>query len=230
MEPREKTVVLDAEVASQVLSIIEKAGKYVTFVTPYLKLWRHIQTAIDNAVTRGVKVTFIVRASSEMNYNDLEWLASHNVEVLVTEWLHAKIYLNESRVLISSMNITEQSITNASEFAMYVEDRADAKRFRDYVSSLKKKAQLIKTYERAGEPVHSILEERNVATGRCIRCSRQIVFDPLRPLCEDCYQAWSVFENPDYAEKYCHKCGKPAQVTYDKPLCEACYRSQNFGT
>src|SRR2546425_6858641 len=211
----DNAVFLDEEVEPQVLSMIQNATKHVTFVTPYLSLWGHLETAIDKAISRGVGSTFIIRPGEKQSTEDQEWLFGHKVKLYELPNLHAKIYINESTVLISSMNITEHSTTNSLEFAMIVESRKDATRFRNYVSDMLKRAEVVQLAEPEGQEVEQ--------TGRCIRCGRQIDFNVSRPLCDSCYQSWAVYANTDYPERHCHSCGKPSQVTYARPLCGDCY-------
>jgi len=59
----------------------------------------------------------------------------------------------------------------------------------------------------------------------CIRCGDRLPFDPYRPLCDECYWSWAVYQNPSYPEHYCHSCGEQTKTTKDKPLCYLCYTS-----
>ncbi len=211
-----KITFVDDEVEAQILSIIRNAIRNVILVTPYLALWGHLQNTIDEAVSRGVVVSFIIRTKEKPPIEDMGWLVDHKVKLYEIPDLHAKIYINESTVLISSMNITEHSTTNSLEIAMIVESRKDATRFRNYVSGMLKRAEVVQLAEPEGQEVEQ--------TGRCIRCGRQIDFNVSRPLCDSCYQSWAVYANTDYPERHCHSCGKPSPVTYARPLCGDCYK------
>lgn len=217
MSTEENTVFMDDSVMPQVMHIMDAAREYAIFVTPYLDLWNHLQNAIDKAVDKGVKVSFILRSNNDQRKeDDVNWLIQHRVRVYEVPDLHAKIYLNESSVLISSMNITEHSTTNSLEFAMIVRNKNSAKEFRDYVSQLRKRAKPIES---------SRSEKREIQeTGKCIRCAREISYDSDRPLCEKCYASWAKYGDTEYPEEYCHSCGKPSTVTYGRPLCPSCFR------
>ena len=52
---------------------------------------------------------------------------------------------------------------------------------------------------------NTVQEEKK---GHCIRCNTAIPFDPSKPLCDSCYEAWVKFGNRFYEEKYCHCCGE----------------------
>jgi len=214
----DNAVFVDEEVEPQVLSMIQNATKHVTFVTPYLSLWGHLETAIDKAISRGVGISFIIRPGEKQSTEDQEWLFGHKVKLYELPNLHAKIYINESTVLISSMNITEHSTTNSLEFAMIVRSENDATRIRNYVSDLMRRAEPIQFVQSEGQETGQV--------GACIRCRQQIYFNAARPLCDNCYQLWAEYGNEDYAERYCHSCGKPSLVTYAKPLCGTCYQKE----
>ncbi len=136
----DKAVFFDDEVEPQIYSIVDKATKYVTIVTPYIELWGHLQSKIEKALARGVVISFIIRKENNSNNakrrEALDWLKRHNVKIYEKDLLHAKIYMNDSTVLISSMNIYNFSANNSLEFAMIVKDKSGAVQFRNYVSEL----------------------------------------------------------------------------------------------
>jgi hypothetical protein len=210
------SIFLDDEVLPQILQVVRNASQ---LVTPYVRLWGHLQNAMDEAVNRGVAISFVVRAGERNQSEELEWLREHDVTVYEVAHLHAKIYLNERTVLISSMNITEKSTTNSHDFAMKVQSEDDTKKLRDYVARLTGKVN-------ASRPARSARQEiREV--GICIRDGSKMDFDAARPLCAKCYLEWVKYKNEDYVEKYCHSCGKLTKTTYARPLCLACYKKLN---
>ena len=70
---------------------------------------------------------------------------------------------------------------------------------------------------------NAVQEEKK---GHCIRCNTAIPFDPSKPLCNSCYEAWVKFGNRFYEEKYCHCCGEEKKVTVATPLCYNCFSKQ----
>jgi hypothetical protein len=60
--------------------------------------------------------------------------------------------------------------------------------------------------------------------GHCIRCNKQILYDPNRPYCLECYDSWSEWENPSYKENFCHLCGKSDKSSLLYPLCRPCFQ------
>ena len=213
-----KSVFTDDEVEPLLLRLVREARRSVTLISPYLDLWTHLEDALDQAINRGIAVTFVVREDRERKPKSEDWLSRRKVKVLRLPWLHAKIYLNESTVVVSSMNITDVSTTNAHDFAMIVREKADEDVLRRYVLGLVKGAKpvLKERIEKAGE-----------RKGTCIRRGEEIDFDPKKPMCNKCYQLWAEYNNPDYQERYCHSCGKEREVTLARPLCRDCFRKQN---
>lgn len=66
----------------------------------------------------------------------------------------------------------------------------------------------------------------NKQNGYCIRCHKSVPFNMDKPLCKNCYNEWSEYENEDYIESYCHKCGiEKNNISFAKPVCYDCYKS-----
>ena len=226
----QKSVFVDDEVASRVLDIIQEAQQYVIITTPYIKLWRHAQTALGLAVRRGIKVTVIVRSENGVlkDVDDLTWLLSNGIEVRAAEYLHAKIYLNEHRVILSSMNLTEFSTKNSLEIGLIVEGERASQQVRDYVTNTLTPLAVPLSLNQA-EPSPQTVSGPTQAygpteLGHCIRCGRPISPNLSKPLCDDCYDVWAEYGNEEYSERHCHACGRPEEVTYAKPLCRECFR------
>ncbi len=231
-----KSVFFNDEVAPQVLQIIRSATKNIVFVTPYVDLWMHLKEAMRDAIEKSVDITFVLReGENRQRPEDLKWLGDHVKKVVESPYLHAKIYLNETTVLVSSMNITEKSTSNSKEFAMVVRRQDDAKMFREYVSGLIGKATTTKTSHPIREYVSGLVEKaiitqgsgsferRTSEGGYCIRSRDKIAFNVEKPLCAECFGKWNKYHDREYGERYCHSCGKSAKTTFAKPLCMACW-------
>ena len=142
-----------------------------------------------DALERKVDITFFIREGENLRRpEDLRWLRA-NVKVYEVPNLHAKIYLNERTVLVSSMNILRSSINDSKEFAMIVKSEVQKKIFRDYVSGLIPKFSTTKSSHSIGNYVsgliakatetqtsHSI-ERQTSEAGTCIRGGEKIPFN-----------------------------------------------------
>lgn len=183
------------------------------FVTPYVELWNYLRDAMDDAIGRGVLVSFVVRAGEEKQKEDLKWLRDHDIDVYEVPNLHAKIYLNERNVLVSSMDVDWQSTLNSLDFAVMIHDENDAMRLRRYAARLTKKAGPI-------SPMPVPL--RSTQQAFCIRDGKSMRFNASRPLCDSCYPKWAKSRNKNHQEGFCHSCGRLSDTTYAKPFCSSC--------
>ncbi|MBI2936561.1 MAG: hypothetical protein HYY31_07145 [Chloroflexi bacterium] len=225
MNDRKKSVFVNDEVAVQVRDIIQEARRSVILVTPYLELWRHVKTALSVAVKGGIKVTVVLRDKPEViNSQDVVWLSDAGVTVRAAGGLHAKIYLNEHEVRVSSMNLTEPSINNSLEIALRIQDEQVERQVRDYVNNL---IWALSTVVINARHRGSATSRQQGVGGFCIRCERPLSLDPDKPLCDDHYKVWAQYSDPNYSEKFCHYCGRPSDVTYSKPLCTDCFQRMN---
>ena len=189
----------DEDVAEAILDVIRTAKKEITIVSPYLNLWDEAKRAILDALRRKVTIFFALRYTRKLEHNqDLNWLEDNGIDWDAFPDLHAKIYLNEDTVLLSSMNLYAYSARHNFEVCYAVPDSASKSAIREYVDSFK-------------EPIAS-----------CIRCGTDIEPNPYRPLCERDYRSWVRFGDWFYPEKYCFLCGKRAKTTKADPFCDDC--------
>jgi len=232
MDKAQNTVYVDEEIEPRILAVIREAQKYVGIVTPYVELWQHAQNALASAVQRGVEVWAIVRDDPQvLGGEGVTWFLNNGVKVLAAKNLHAKIYLNESIVLISSMNLTAFSTNNSSEIALAVLEPRVQQQIRQYLTErLVNGAKSVSSARaervpQVAKPQRGVSRRRQVM-GHCIRCSDTVLPDIEKPLCGDCYDIWAEYQNQDYLEDYCFVCGEASRgITYAKPLCASCYRS-----
>lgn len=250
-----KLLYFDGEVLPQVYKVITESSEVITVVTPYLRLWEHLKSKLEDAFDRNVQVFFVIRDTDEAipkkrPAEDVRWLDNLGVRIIQVPNLHAKIYMNERTALLSSMNITEPSIANSHEFAIRLESEAELMAVRNYVTPLIQRHApddlKYSPQQRASQRLASLVQrlgvmgserpQRLVATrgelkptlakaGTCVRCGKGIEYDVRRPLCPTCYSSWAKFKNAGYIEKRCHACGGEERTTYRSPLCPACSKT-----
>ena len=106
------------ELSYQIEQLIKEDSEFVIFVSPYLKLTKRLKAKMSAAFDEINQVVFLYR-ENELNRSEQEWLETHsNVELIPIENLHAKIYLNEHRCLMTSMNLYEYSQVNNHEIGI----------------------------------------------------------------------------------------------------------------
>ena len=134
-------IIKDDHIPPRVLDILRDAEKRVTLVSPYNEFWTRLEKQIEATVRNGVRVDVIYRAGKRNAA--IEWLETlgPRVKVHAVENLHAKIYLNESSVLITSMNLLESSRNNSMEIGISINDEQAQDEVRKYVGTLLQNAQ-----------------------------------------------------------------------------------------
>ncbi|MCE2469699.1 MAG: hypothetical protein J4F32_04160 [Dehalococcoidia bacterium] len=246
-------VLTDDQVPGAILDIIRSAEKYVVLVSPYIDLWVHLKTAIEEARQRDVRVTLICRPidknalDPQRTRNDLAWLRAKETTVHVVPSLHAKFYLNESSALLTSMNLSGHSSRNSLEVGVCLEAKEQVRDLQEYAKRLTQRGIMGDDAPQATvngrQERRERLEEKRApyvidkdtpkrvlgkVLGRiqgthCIRCSALIPHNLDKPLCDKCFAIWDEYKNREYTERYCHACGKEAPTTYAKPRCASCY-------
>jgi len=217
-------------------NIIIDAQKSLVLLSPYLQISKTFHERLNDASSRGVRIQ-IIYGKDELKPNERNSLAYlKNVELYYLENLHAKCYFNETRMVITSMNMYEFSEKNNREMGVLIDRRVDKDLFDKAVNETMSIIQSSEQIEL--KKAHRKLSNNGVFDNKertsqkhslayCIRCETRIGYDPSRPYCVDCYGIWAQWQNPDYPENVCHRCGEYEQTTIVKPQCYKCFSDLN---
>ena len=242
------TVIRDSFINSHLLELIGRSEKYLVLVSPYLKLWGHLETQIENSVKRGVDVQLWYRSDQEKKYKKTyDKLSKMGVKVDKIDTLHSKLYLSEKEGLMTSMNLLDFSKSNSREIGILTDEGRMLKQFKKYIEDLTqkeivpKKSFLDMGKDFFGNQLTDDVVEEKVETeksykptfkrtqsngdGHCIRCSTSISYNVKSPYCKKCYSSWNRYKDKNYSEKYCHQCSKSHKTSFVKPICNSCYKS-----
>lgn len=218
---------------SEIEDLIKHAGEKLVLVSPYLKLSKDFRQLLEYRNGKD-KVTTIVFGKQELKPDEMRFLQGLRFVVLkFNEDLHAKCYLNDEKMIITSLNLYEFSMANNKEMGVLVDknDPADAQLFKDameeveFISQTSQRFDLtapsneshIRGSERPAAVAASKGSERaestkvagkDEPTGYCIRTGAEIPFNIEKPLSYEAYKRWSQHGDLDYPEKYCHFSGE----------------------
>jgi len=104
--------------------------------------------------------------------------------------LHAKIYLFDESVIVSSMNLYDFSQQNSIELSVLIDNPPMIAEIKDFVTN-----HIIAKATSTAEHVKTGKE--NWKKGFCILCGKQIEYPPHgRPVCYECYKAEQSGEQP----------------------------------
>lgn len=220
-------------------NIIIEAKSKLVLVSPYLQLSKTFFERLKDASARNVAIK-IVFGKDELKPNERNSLAElSTIELFYFQNLHAKCYFNESKMVITSMNMYEFSEKNNREMGVLVDRTNDKEMFEKAVNethSIIQSSEIIplKKAERKFVNQQQIQikngqdkSKKKFAIpqrGYCLRCQNRIPFATDKPYCYDCFSTWAQFENPEYQETFCHSCGEFETTTMIKPLCYDCFK------
>jgi hypothetical protein len=231
------SILTDHNLVDCIFNIIETAKRYCFIVTPFLNIqyWDQLARRLKEFSDSKKRMLFILAQVNENNQKDDDKLKKdreniekikqklnneYNFDLYFVKNLHAKIYLNENEVLITSMNLQESSANNNHEIGCLIKDPAIALEIVNNV--------IFKQILRGEKEPHvkgmwsdwlrngQFLDDN---IGYCIKCKSPISFNQNTPLCGKCYD-----NNADGINKFCHKCGGHCQtISINTPLCHICY-------
>ena len=110
-----------SSISAELENLIRDARKEVYIISPYLKLSDNVKELLNDKEREKVDVRIIFGkqelAPTEMSYlEDLRY-----VRLYFSKNLHAKCYMNDSKMIISSMNLYEYSQVNNREMGILID-------------------------------------------------------------------------------------------------------------
>ena len=132
--------------------IILNAREKLILVTPYLNLSKTLTERLIDADNQDISIT-IIYGKSELNKKEQAKLENlNNLELYFCENLHAKCYLNEHSMVITSMNLYEFSEKHNREMGIFI-TQADDKDI--YDESLREIDSILSISELKKERIHA---------------------------------------------------------------------------
>ncbi len=207
-------------------NIIVNAKSWLVLISPFFNLSKNFYERLTDADRRKVKI-ILIYGKDELKPNEKSRLQQlENVSLYFCENLHAKCFLNEECMVITSMNIYEYSEKNNREMGVLIRKEDDSKLYSDAMKEVQSVIDS-STNARVAKGMGYSSIARTKQEGYCIRCGTSIPHNLDAPYCPACFEVWAKWKNPDYDELYCHTCGDLELTTMAKPQCYSCYiRSQ----
>jgi phosphatidylserine/phosphatidylglycerophosphate/cardiolipin synthase-like enzyme len=215
---------------SEIEDLIKNAGDKLILISPYLKLSKDFKELLTYRNSKD-KITTVIFGKQELNPDQMKSLQDLRFVILkYNEDLHAKCYVNDDKMVITSLNLYEFSMANNKEMGVLIDknDPADTQLFEDamkevdYISETSQRFDLNMTKQPEvktnNEKPNS--KQSNKKTGYCIRTGVEIPFNLEKPLCLEAYKKWNEYGDPDYKEKFCHFSGEPSngETSVNKPI------------
>jgi len=244
-------------------NIIINASKWLVLICPYLNITENFLSRLQDADKRKVKICIVFGKSELKPAEKAKLQKFENLSLRYYKNLHAKCYLNEDSMIITSMNLLEFSEKTNREMGVLIrkDDANDKKIYGDAVREVKSIIDLSKAENILIEVENQRIKRRKANNinhaskkkddraqreegltnylkgiltkdvtsffskyGHCIRCNKQIPYNPDKPYCLECFDSWLEWGNPSYIEKFCHACGNRDKSSMLYPLCHSCFQ------
>jgi hypothetical protein len=207
---------LDKEKAVSALKdLIRADNQNLILISPFIQLSHDFKELLTFRDKRK-RNTQIITSDKELEKTEKEFLQKlPSIELKCIKNLHTKCYVNDEKMIITSLNLLEVSMTYKKEMGILINKKdpadtalyADAFQEVDYINEMSRpinppnfKPVIIKGNEKnqnAGKQI-----------GFCIRSGISIPFDVYKPLSYDCYKTWNRYGDPDFPENFCHFSGE----------------------
>lgn len=205
------------DISYQIREIFRKANNEIIIISPFLKISQKYRALLKEADERGVKIQ-LVYGKKYLNQKEYGQLFQFkNLEVYYYEDLHAKCYFNETKMVITSMNLHEYSERNNFEMGVAIETGSLLDN-EIYENAAKQSRALIKMSKKKKERFDYV---ENGLIGFCIICREPMPFDDELHyiICNRCWKFGKRSKG-----KFCHSCGRSYSTFKEKPLCLDCYK------
>lgn len=107
-----------SELREWIPRIITEAQKELVIIVPYIKTSKVLYGSLFNADKKGVESIIVYRENALPPVELKKLKALNNINLLYHPNVHAKCYMNEKYLIISSMNLYEFSIQNNREMGV----------------------------------------------------------------------------------------------------------------
>ncbi len=218
---------------SEIEDLIRNAGEKLFLVSPYLKLSKDFKELLTYRNSKD-KITTVIFGKQELNPDEMKFLQGLRFVILkYNEDLHAKCYVNDDKMVITSLNLYEFSMANNKEMGVLIDknDPADSQLYEDafkevdYINQTSQGFELSSpkaTYQSDSKVTKekSTISQNTKTSGYCIRTGIPIPFNLEKPLSYDAFKKWNEFGDPEYPEKFCHFSGEPSngETSVSKPI------------
>jgi len=220
---------------SEIEELIKNAGERLILISPYLKLSKDFKELLTYRNGKD-KITTVIFGKQELNPDEMKFLQGLRFVILkYNEDLHAKCYVNDNKMVITSLNLYEFSMANNKEMGVLIDknDPADTPLFEDAFNEVEYITATSQNFElNSTKPTYVKQEnikitknksnsvENKKHNGFCIRTGVEIPFNIEKPLSYDAYKRWNEYGDPDYPEKFCHFSGEPSNgdTSVNRPI------------
>lgn len=118
---------------SEIEDLIRDADQKLILISPYLKLSKNFKELLTYRNSKD-KITTVIFGKQELNPNEMKFLQGLRFVILkYNEDLHAKCYLSDDKMIITSLNLYDFSMINNKEMGVLINlnDESDKELYND---------------------------------------------------------------------------------------------------
>lgn len=122
---KQNNIIGTIEISHEIEKMIDESYKILIFISPFLKITNRLKAKLSDSF-RNLDNCFFIHRKNELRKDEETWIKSFdNVHLIGVDNLHAKIYLNDKRCIITSMNFYEYSQINNYEIGVIIDRKDD---------------------------------------------------------------------------------------------------------
>lgn len=216
---------------SEIEELIKNAEEKLILISPYLKLSKDFKELLTYRNSKD-KITTIIFGKQELKPDEMKFLNGLRFVILrYHEDLHAKCYINDTKMIITSLNLYEFSMANNKEMGVLIDKNIeedvqlyeDAYNEVDYINETSERFEVHSQESKKTQPKKTKTASKKTNSkeiGYCIRTGVEIPFSIEKPLSYNAYKKWNDFGDRDYPEKYCHFSGEEShgETSFSHPI------------
>jgi len=196
--------------AAELEDIIRKAEKEIFLISFSFIISDSFIVRLKQAAEKGI-VVHLVYGKSIKSDSYQQVLKMPNVKVYFLENLHAKIFANESKCIVGSMNFSEASEINNHELGVMLSLQNDKDAYTEVMQHCREIISMA-TLEKSGwlreSSENEIKKSKPTLSGYCIRTGKKIPLNHEKPFSADAYALWAEWSDEHYKEKFDHFTGE----------------------
>jgi len=194
------------QIIAEIENIIKKADEKLILISPFLKLAPRFEKQLLRRNKKG-KETIIICKKHEPNCEEIKKLQKkfEFLKIMYLEDIHAKCYLNDNKVIITSLNLYK---TDDKTKVIFEKDKIKASYEMGVLIDMNNQEDKV-LFENTIEEVDTIIEDCEKAKiGYCIKKGTLIPYNEEKPFSYDaCKEGYSSFDK-NVGQKYCHFSGE----------------------
>lgn len=122
-----------SEVSSKIMTLIEESEEKIILISPYVKVakWYKLVKKIEEAKKRNIDIEFYIREDNGENNSQAEVIKLGLIPIEIKD-LHCKLYMNEKKAVMTSMNLLLSSEINSLELGYETESKDEYSEIYDF--------------------------------------------------------------------------------------------------